>query len=144
MSYIRCTSNPEGLYIYEGHAYPRDRKLYVTIYWTQPKPLSSGKRHQIVVPARLFHEAARRWYPGHKSYKGYYSKDGFSVKEELIYMKTGKKVPAKITKSMSKWMADKKRAEFQIKISHKKEFVFIYNVTWAYVVENVMGTLEYK
>lgn len=169
MSYIRSTSNPEGLYIYGSC----DDEIW--IHHDVKPPLSSGGDYKIVVPEEAFTSACRRWC---REY-AYHSRklievDGFSIQRNRIFLKNGHLVPEKFDflfpnkfikflyrilakKASRKYLRDypnRKRTLGQwlyfsvlyphlrrkydaaslIKLSYEGNFVYLWAVTWKYVI----------
>lgn len=90
----------------------------------------------IVVPAKVFEDTCRQWAKHH----GYppsekTSKRGLIVEEMHVFTDTGLPVPAtRSAKEMFKKNA--RRTEFLIRFSYKKQFFFMWRVTWLYVIRN--------
>lgn len=150
MSYIRCLSNPEGLYIW-GQS---DGAVVIT-HSVQP-PLSSkwprrriyravgkGPKNRMVptrkfydatpaikVPIRVFHHVCRKWTA---SFEDRVSYRGLTVEEVHVYLDTGKPVPNQ-TLLQSVWDMDRGRRDaFLIRLSYKGQFFHMWRVTWEYV-----------
>lgn len=139
MSFIRCLSNPEGLYVWSDvdgtvHIHYGGRK--------RPKPpLSKGD--DMCVPYRDFMRACQKW----DGWEDDVRVNGFRIKEEHVYLKTGKPVP-----NMDRWKKvsaycdhmKKNPAEFLIRVSYKGNFVYLWRVTWQYVVSNAVRRIELR
>lgn len=123
MSYIRCLSNPEGLYVHE------DMDSYIHISWIVKPPLSSGKEDVMLIPYKAFYGGIRKWdRTGRcKNFKG------FSIKERYIYLKTGKPVSKQ---DFIKSFEDKKHKGYRVRLSYQNKFVYLWSVTWEYIVQN--------
>ena len=125
MSYIRCLSNPEGLYIYGTH------KDLICIHHNVPAPLSSGLNDGqgfFTIPELHFTKAIKYWKQGRK-----YCKGGFLVEEEHIYLDTGMMVPERTIENM---IAEKRPTSYRIRLQYRSDFVYLWRVTWEYVVRN--------
>jgi hypothetical protein len=137
VSYIRCTSNPEGLYAWsDGHT--------THLWHNVKKPLSSGKKpnekfpsHEILVPTKIFDKVCALWDECEQpaSYRG------ARVEEVYVYTKTGKKVPEQ---PLKKFFKDKRAREMLIKFSYKGQFFMMWNVTWEYVVRSAVRQLDWQ
>ena len=132
MSYIRCLSNPEGLYAWsDGNT---------THLWHNVKrPLSSGEKpnkkfpsFEILVPTKIFDKVCFLWDECEQpaSYRG------ARAEEVYVYTKTGKKVPSK--QSLKKFFKDKRASRVLIKFSYKGQFFMMWDVTWEYVVRSAV------
>lgn len=129
MSFIRCTSNPERLYVWSGDE-------GVTINWAgrgAPKP-PFAKGEEIVVPWKTFYKAAVQWDDFQES-----NYRGFRVKEMHLFWDTGKLVPGSYDILTAK---PRRETDFLYRISYKDKFVFVWKVTWAYVVHQVIEQVE--
>jgi hypothetical protein len=150
VSYIRSGSNPEGLYIW-GQA---DGTVHVA--HNVPVPLSSkwprgpgwklvrgkivpSKRLVdfppcIVVPAAVFRDTCRQWAKDYSPTYDKTSRRGLVVEEMEIWTDTGLPVTEKLT---SKDVFSKaRRMRSVIRFSYKKQFFFMWRVTWMYIVRN--------
>jgi hypothetical protein len=134
MSYIRCLSNPEGLYVWHDvdgtvHLHYGGRK--------KPKsPLSKGT--EMRVPYRTFVRAVERW---EASGEDRTSVHGFEIEELHVYLKTGKRVPDfKSNEDAIRYLKDARKnpSEYKIRVSYGGSFIHLWSVTWQYVVNNVM------
>lgn len=128
MSYIRCLSNPEALYIWG------DADGFANICHNVKPPLSSpwpkdGNTPLFQVPIKAFEKAALRWYG---SGKDDVTIDGFRVQMVSVFVKTGMRVPKNLD-----ILTDRRRHELLVRISYKRHFVHLWDVTWAYVVRSV-------
>ena len=126
MSYIRSTSNPEGLYIW--HDVSED----IMIHWNQMPPLCS-KQTGMAIPAKVFYKAVEKAKWGEKT-----TVDGFTIEEQYIFMDTGKKVPTN-----HDIFREQRKLAYQIKLSYKNRFVFLWKVTWRYVVDGVLASKSF-
>ncbi len=127
MSFIRCLSNPEGLYIYA------DCRGRLNISWCSvDPPLSSRHRGEMRIPRHVFYKVVKQW--DQRGDHAYFR--GFSVEEQFIYTATGD--PVHGTENLKRYLKDKRKREFKIKLSYKNDFVFLWYVTWEYVVRNLI------
>ena len=135
MSYIRCLSNPEGLYIYlstEGH---------IDIAHCLKPPFRSKEKNptfpgMMVIPPKIFFEACHRWDHGPDQWVGPVKVGDLLVEERHIYEDDGTKVP-------SDWRPFRKgRKErptsYRILFKYKSQYIMLWRVTWHYVVANVV------
>lgn len=132
MSYIRCLSNPEGLYAWSNGQ-------TVHLWHNVKKPLSSGSRpnekfpsYEILVPEKIFHKVCFLWG---EDFERPVSFRGARVEEVHVYTKTGKKVP---DLPLVKFLKDRRAKAFLIRFSYKGEFFMMWDVTWEYVVRNAI------
>lgn len=137
MSYIRCLSNPEGLYAWS------DGKT--THLWHKVKPpLSSGEKpgkkfpsYEILVPTKIFDKVCCLWDDCEQPA----SHRGARAEEVYVYTKTGKKVP---NLSLKKMIQDKRAREMLVKFSYKGRFFMMWTVTWEYVVRSAMRQRDWQ
>jgi len=143
MSYIRCLSNPEGLYIWAQS----DGRTCIT--HNVRAPLSSVEKPKglvnIIVPTTAFDRACILWDEGNEPA----SCRGVRVEEVHVLTKTGKPVPENFFDfgiGSGKLAARMKKnpVELLIKLSYKKEFVFMWRVTWEYIVRHAVLQAEWK
>lgn len=138
MSFIRCLSNPEGLYVWSDvdgtvHIHYGGRK--------KPKPpLSKGD--DMRVPYRTFMRVCKKW----DGWEDDVRVNGFRVKEEHVFLKTGKPVPSDLYANVTAYAKhmDKHPAEYLIRVSYKGNFVYLWRVTWQYVVSNAVRRIELR
>lgn len=137
MSYIRCLSNPEALYVWSD-----GKKTHIT--HNVKSPHSSGR--DFTIPHKAFERVLKLWAQYHEP-----SRCGGVIAQELhIDKKTGKIIPRwKPCKRGCKpqgrnawipckrcWKRDVKgsrRGEFLIRLSYKNDFVNLWRVTWDYM-----------
>lgn len=132
MSYIRCLSNPEALYIYG------DCSGYVNISHGVKPPLSSGRDFRI--PDRDFHRVGKKWADWCDEERGIKS-GHLKVQEILVYRDTGKPVGREWRKN---YFHKKQRpTDFLVRISYKRDFVFLWKVTWEYVVHSIVDHIKF-
>ena len=109
MSYIRSTSNLEGLYI-----------------WGDGKDANISKGGDLdrirKIPQRIFDGLCKKYY---KSFGANTKYKGASVKE--IFVKSGKK-QTKLEK-----MLGIEDGEFQTRLSYKDWYIDMWRVTWEYI-----------
>lgn len=146
MSYIRCLSNPEGLYIVcTGKT--------VTIMHSVLPPHSSGK--DFYIPVKTFEHCALKddgWaekveYRGMKIEEIHVGKKSGKIIPDMSPCnhgckkeKNGAFVPCK--KCVRKIWDNAEDGEFLVRISYKRDFVNLWRVTWQYVVENIRVRYE--
>lgn len=140
MSYIRSSSNPEGLYIY-------DNGYNTIILHAVKKPHSSGDN--FFVPSKKFIAGLKSWTSSGRYKRSGTKIDGFRVSEVVASNSTGKIVldrkPCKrgCKKSGGGWIycmkcaarsyKDAVNSRYVIRIQYKKHFVHLWGVTWEYV-----------
>lgn len=146
MSYIRCLSNPEGLYIWSG------TDNLVHIIHNVPKPHSSGL-DGFTVPWRVFENGTKNWKKAYEPDQFQYR--GMRIDELHVFEKTGKIVPdlspcnrgcvkedknsfRPCVRCFNKYYVNALKSRYIIRLSYKNHFVHLWRVTWAYVVENVI------
>ena len=151
MSYIRCLSNPEGLYIWS------DVDGTVKIAHTVKAPLSSSwpvdmlsetmsfrsrgtqiqkviRRHNppkpvgrpplISVPRKSFERVCRQWIKDEDDI----SFRGISVRELMVDIKTGQPI---------EHIPMANRAAHLIRFQYKDQWFYMWRVTWAYVCHDI-------
>ena len=123
MSYIRSTSNPEGLYIWGG---ARGR---ITICHNVHKPLASRTNGSFEIPCHIFHGLCRKWAEAFDERATY---RGATAERVHVLLHTGKTVP-----KMFDPFRSKAKAEFLIKVSYGEHFLHMWTVTWEYIVADV-------
>lgn len=137
MSFIRCWTNPEGLYVWD------DINGYVAIAHTLNKPFCSFNdtkfvEDQIQVPRREFYGVCKQW--DNSSYKTAKYKD-FSAEEVEIFDDNGEIVPEDYDYLNP---THGRKTSYRIKVQYKKEFVYLWRVTWEYVVKNAVKDRNWK
>lgn len=138
MSYIRCLSNPERLYVWSNGK-------YVNITHSVKRPNSSG-RH-FTIPHGIFEGTCKRWANdnepavcrGAKAEELHIDRTTGRVIPEWKPCTRGCKPDGKNTwtpclRCLKKSMGDAKRGEFVIRLSYKKDFVNMWRVTWEYII----------
>ncbi len=129
MSYIRSTSNPEGLYVFTS-------KEGVTLAHSVKPPLAStwpknGSNPVMIIPERLFLSVCKTW---NRTYAcNGVSRRGLKIREVHVFVKTGKRVQRLTAKSI---MMPSGSSEFFIRIDYKGKFVHLWRVTWDSVVRS--------
>lgn len=127
MSFIRSTSNPESLYVYD------DVNGYIQWYWHPKAPLRSAPG-MMQVPPKAFYAACRQWVKkACFGLKCRVSVDGFTIEADNFYTKTGKR--ARMHGTVLEWMHDKKQRNYLIRVSYKKNVVHMWAVTWECIVD---------
>ena len=143
MSYIRCLSNPEGMYIYSS-------ARNVTISHNVKKPRSSGGDFQI--PIKTFNRLCWKWVDCYEpaTYRG-------AVAEEVhVNQWTGEVIPdskpcgkgckmiggggwTPCKRCMRKSLKNAEEGKFLIRLSYGGHFVDMWRVTWEYIARNADG-----
>ncbi len=138
MSYIRCLSNPEALYVHSD-----GRR--VTIDHNVKPPHSSGKN--FTIPSAVFRAGIKKYM----KFEDGFSHRGMKVEEVHVDKRTGMLIPdlkpcpkcTDVTKNgfapcrpclRSHWR-DAKHGWFAIRLSYGKHFVNLWRVTWAYTAK---------
>ena len=119
MSYIRSTSNPEGLYIF------CTGKEVCICYHRRALGNNSTKDDalQFNVPTKVFHEVGRKWY-NHE-----FEEDRDAVEFQGF-------------RAELKWVDIGKVREHQVVLSYAGHEIYLWEVTWHYVVEAIMEELK--
>lgn len=133
MSYIRCLSNPEGLYIFVS-----DYGINISHNLNPPFSSEPSRRDfitDIIVPEKVFFEGCHRWDHG-PNVEGTVKVGGLLIQERQIYEKTGKKVQE--NRSIRSIYKDKAKRRMVIFFKYKAQFIMLWRVTWQYVVGNVL------
>jgi hypothetical protein len=131
MSLIRCLSNPEALYIW-GDA----DGFYSLVHCVKPPLASKWPKDctpMIRIPVGVFEKACLEWKDGGGWVDEKIEVDGFIIEMVHVVRKTGKKPPKLTLKNMFKGP----HGDFLIRLSYKRQFVHLWDVTWTYVVNNV-------
>lgn len=140
MSYIRCLSNPEGLYVWS------DGK-FATLTHNVERPHSSGRSFSI--PHRTFEALLKKWAKWIEP-----ARQGGAVAEELhVEVKTGRLIPPwkpcrRCTPAgKNAWIPcrrcgpgslDRPSGRYVIRLSYKGDFVNLWRVTWDYMVRRFL------
>lgn len=135
MAYIRCFSNPEGLYVWH------DIAGHIAITHCRKKPFASKEGfvdEQFHVPLKEWYGLFANLYDHHNGQVTDIKYGDFSIKEERINSKTGEIVPDDINlEKLSKIDYTE-----QYKISYKKDFVYVWQVTLQYLANNVIRDIS--
>ena len=139
MSYIRCLSNPERLYIF-GDGLGLDR---ITVIHSVKPPMATAypdKANSAMfhIPWKAFHAVCRRWQ---ESGDGGVRLGGIRVREVFVYLDTGKKVWRRVGLRED---GRSRPVEYMIRFEYKEHFFHMWRVTWEYVVHNVVDRGEVK
>lgn len=139
MSYIRCLSNPEALYVWS------DGK-HANILHHVKEPNSSGRN--FTIPAKAFERVLKLWAQGHEP-----AKCAGAVAEEIhVDRKTGALIPdmkpckrgcqrhgrnawAPCKRCFAKQRIAAKDGEFFVRLSYKGNFVNLWRVTFDYMTK---------
>jgi hypothetical protein len=127
VSYIRCLSNPEALYIWgdvEGFA-----NICHNVKPPLARPSEDGNPSLFKIPTKTFEAVALKWA---REFEEDVEIDGFRVREVTVFTATGRIVPAKFDV-----LRDRRKTEWLIKLSYKRHFVHLWRVTWEAVVRSV-------
>ena len=132
MSYIRASSNPEGLYIFGGLSggieisTGRDWKL------TNIGPYDG---QDMVVPYADFVEACRQWQEG---LEDNIQVGGFKIENQLVRM-DGSPIGETTAEDFLAGFGKKYQGSFAgVRLSYGKLYCQLYHATWGYVVANVL------
>lgn len=121
MSYIRPLSNPESLYVWvEKDGVHIIHRVMPPLASKWPK---SKTPPEIRVPQHIFHRVCRQWEDDsdeHASYRG------LVVKEVRVDAETGEPL-SEHEDADGSWL---------IRLSYKRQFFFMWRVTWEHVVRN--------
>jgi hypothetical protein len=136
MSYIRCLSNPEGMYIYGGAD-------GVWISHNVKPPLASkeaddGCSPHFVVPSRDFDRLGLKWAKDW-AYDEHVRSGKLAAQQVHVYLDTGKPVEKNWANRFFR-KGPKRPSAFLIKLSYGRHFVMMWRVTWHYIVQNIVGT----
>ena len=118
MSYIRGNSNPEGLYVFDD-----GEKIRIK------GGLPCSVDPDMAIDPEIFRKVAVRWE--HEGQDEPVSEKGFRVEEIYTYLEDGSPVGEKVVHE------ERKRA-FLVKLTHGKKKIFLWRVTWEYVVNDVL------
>lgn len=143
MSYIRCLSNPESLYVWS------DGKNANIIHHVK-SPHSSGRAFKI--PHKSFERVLKLWAQYHEPARC----AGVIAQELHIDKKTGAVIPPMkpcnrgCNRIKNGWIPCRpcwkehtkaaKNGKFMIRLSYKKDFVNLWLVTWDYMTNRFKGT----
>lgn len=135
MSYIRCLSNPEGLYIWGGSD-------GINIDHCLKKPFASGR--SILIPEKHFHQVCHEWDHGEHQWHGPCRSGQLTVAEQNVFMDTGDLVPASkawLRQEMHRLTHGKKtrKTRYVIRLQYGKRYIMMWRVTWQYIVANVVN-----
>jgi len=141
MSYIRCLSNPEGLYMF-GTSDDKG-KSWIEVWHGLRKPLSSAdgaslEHRHFTIPEKEFLEVCHLWDHGPQAWRGPAVSGKLEVKEMDIFVKTGKRV-SKDWDPISNLKDRKRETRYVIRLQYGKHYIMLWRVTWQYVVANVTG-----
>lgn len=127
MSYIRCTSNPEGLYVFGTTIRGRP---YMQVYAFAP-------RDGMLVPWSVFRRAC---VLAKKRATAYYGPEvcyqGLRIRRINADPRTGKIVP-EVTRIFKR-----DRGEVQVEVSYKGKRFWCWVVTWRYIENGVVADDE--
>ena len=135
MSFIRCLSNPEAMYIWHDV----DETVHIT---HSVKPPLASKGDEFCVPTRLWYGLWRVVERNHGLYlnEGDVLKFGdLKLEEKHIYIDSGRIVKSYKMKDL---FAERKPTSFRWKFSYGKHFVYMWQVTLEHIYLNVLEQLE--
>lgn len=138
MSIIRCLSNPEELYVYHDCSGPIVISCKAVLdRWGNPE--------MIEVPAKSFYRACQKWRDGiFDMYDEGVSHRGIIVREVPVYSKSRRIVPKAALQGGILKRAGMAEYNYQIMFQYKKYRIFMWRVTWAYIVNNAVGRIARK
>jgi hypothetical protein len=130
MSYIRCTSNPEGLYVWPD-------KTHVNIWASTKRPLASHAPHsdasyKFRVPTKVFVGAMKKWLKDGWPEKMTYKK--LTIRHDHIFTATGEIVGKGWF--AANWLEDKRRREFLWRIQYGRHWVYLWQTTLYYLAKS--------
>ena len=133
MSFIRCLSNPEGLYVF--HSADFISILWGYDYrwpWAYNKSCDPPNDNQMRIPPSVFYRGIRKWWIGNPD-------DGvrvgkFYIKEVKVFADTGKEVSENYVFKG----AVQRKINWMIKIGYGKKYVIVHQVTMHYMAFHVM------
>ena len=139
MSYIRCGSNPEGLYIFgglKGIEVYTDRASKKDISWT--------------IPFRHFKEVCKRWDEAFDEDEGVKYGD-FSCKCVWVNSDFEEKEVKEVSEHFEKVFKQAIEAkptvglqlENKVKLTWKGESIYLWDVTWLVVVQRVVRDINF-
>jgi len=127
--------------------------MYVIGGLTQPIEIMSGHgwhlsnigpdQGSMVVPKDVFYRAARKAQRSIVVEEESVEVDGFKIEERLIYVKSGRPVPADrlLSKRSKKQLAE---TMFAIKLSYGDKYVYMYRVTWDYICRSAVAQQNWE
>jgi len=130
-------SNPETLAFY-------DNGNHVHIFHSVKKPFSSGmanwngkKFSDIIVPSKSFKKLCKRFcIDGSASFK--INKKKLSVQKHYIFDKTAKQVPKILLKIINLNKLNKQKTSYRIRLSYGSQWVYLWETTWEYLINNIL------
>jgi len=128
MSYIRCLSNPEGLYVYG------DGKD-VNFHWCVKPPFASPGGMKI--PHDIFTKAGQKWADQYCSER--VSVRGFVIEEVHVYEKNAKKVGEMSRQWVKQYLKDKRPTRSGWKLSYRGKFIILWPVTMHYMMDRFVN-----
>jgi len=133
MSYIRCLSNPESLYVY---ASVENRKQFMILCHRIKPPMASFSKvpfddfHRVKVPFGDFRRACIEW----DKLDGYCDiKCGkLRVREILVFEETGRIV------GKDRGLYETRETRFVVRVQHGRQWFNLWRTTWEYLVNRVV------
>lgn len=124
MSYIRCTSNPEGLYIWSD-----GKVVFITHCIKSPFASPLDFVEQIIsVRKDIFDNLCKQWLR-----EGSASHGKTSIREFYIF--TGKKNRGEKVPKDYNCFTDRRKTDYKVRFKHGKHFFYMWKVTWESVCE---------
>lgn len=129
MSYIRSTSNHEGLYIW-GDCRGR---VHVSHHIAPPlasdgEPTNDRDYQGFTVPRHVFEHVCREWHRRGGAEVRY---RGLRVRELATFLDDGTEATGEA------WMG-RRRYNIFVRLEYGAHFLSLWHVTWTYVVNNVV------
>jgi len=136
MAYIRCLSNPEGMYIYGGAD-----GVWINHNVLPPlasKEVDDGCSPHFVVPSRDFDRVGLKW-DKEWDLDGPVRSGKFAAREVHVYLDTGKPIEKDWDKRFFRKGYKRRPSAFLIRLSYGRHFVMLWRVTWEYIVQSIVG-----
>lgn len=148
MSYIRATSNPEGLYVISVNSDKTGRPVVELIPGWEYKLTNANNDHPMTVPQGVFDELMKAWENG--DHEAGVKHKGFVAREVHVYSDDGSLVTAKQSKARVQAQAavdrfhgkPMRKTEHMIRVSYRGRWMLLWGVTWAFVVHNATSELR--
>lgn len=136
MSYIRCLSNPEGMYVF-GTTCGSGSSVEIYAGHHLKPPFVSHEDVAtlgIIVPGWMFYRACQRWHDGYDDVRITHKAKVLRVYEEFIFVANGVLVPD----DYRGFRQDSRESRFVIRVEYDSRWVRLWDVTWEYIVRNVI------
>ncbi len=144
MSYIRATSNPEGLYVISVNSDKTGRPVVELIPGWEYKLTNANNDHPMTVPQGVFDKVMKAWEDG--DHEAGVKHKGFVAREVVVYLDDGSPVSKKQRPAHE--LRDRfhgkpmRRSERMIRVSYRGRWMLLWGVTWAFVVHNATSELR--